>query len=159
MDPDAPNNTIDNYDIYFQDDVKRYMWGYEDHEQFLAMSDQDAGGSGSRSAPKRTRIYIPHEREEAEQRLIENYFGDDETPHINLEENFRHKYRMSSTLIAKIVNDITNYDDESLLEELYKMHIYFKYVEEYLRMPTLEDIEIICIARRKTWTPGNAREY
>ncbi|GKD00884.1 DUF21 domain-containing protein [Tanacetum coccineum] len=44
------------------------------------MSNQEAGGSGSGSAPKRMRTYIPPEREEAEQRLIDYYFGDDETP-------------------------------------------------------------------------------
>ncbi|GKA36551.1 hypothetical protein Tco_0723042 [Tanacetum coccineum] len=115
MDHNAPNNTFDNYDIYFQDDVKRYMRGYEAYEQ-LAMSNQEAGGSGSGSAPKRTRTYIPREREEAEQRLIDDYFGDDETPPKCKEENFRRMYRMSSTLFTNIVNDITNYDAEPLLE-------------------------------------------
>ncbi|GKA36555.1 RNA-directed DNA polymerase, eukaryota [Tanacetum coccineum] len=80
------------------------------------MSNQEAGGSGSGSAPKRTRTYIPREREEAEQRLIDDYFGDDETPPKCKEENFRRMYRMSSTLFTNIVNDITNYDAEPLLE-------------------------------------------
>nr|GEW47295.1 hypothetical protein [Tanacetum cinerariifolium] len=111
MYPNVPNNTVDNYDIYFHDDVERYMRGYE---QFLAMSNQEAGGSGSGSAPKRTRTYIPREREEAKQRLIDDYFGDDKTPPKYPEENFTRMYRMSSTLFAKIVNDITNYDDEPL---------------------------------------------
>ncbi|GKD98758.1 zinc finger, CCHC-type containing protein, partial [Tanacetum coccineum] len=65
---------------------------------------QEAGGSGS--AHKRTRTYIPREREEAEQRLIDDYFGDDETPPKYTEENFRRRY-----------------------------------LEEYLRRPSLEDIE------------------
>ncbi|GKD04563.1 hypothetical protein Tco_1179537 [Tanacetum coccineum] len=73
MDPNASNNTVDNYDIYFQDD-------------------------------------------EAEQRLIEDYFSDDETPPKYTEENFRRRYRMSSTLFAKIINDITNYDAQPLPE-------------------------------------------
>ncbi|GJY52293.1 hypothetical protein Tco_0443140 [Tanacetum coccineum] len=93
MDLNAPNNTID--------DAKRYMWGYEAYEQFLAMSNQEAKGSGSRSAPKRTRTYIPREREEAEQRLINDYFGDDENPPKYSEENLRCRYRMSSTLLLK----------------------------------------------------------
>ncbi|GKD60213.1 hypothetical protein Tco_1297722 [Tanacetum coccineum] len=114
MDPNAPNNTVDNYDIYFQDDAERYMRGYEAYEQFLAMSNQEVGGSGSGSAPKRTRTYILREREEAEQRLINGYFGDDETPPKYPKENFMLRYRMSSTLFAKIVNDITNYDARPL---------------------------------------------
>ncbi|GJT37960.1 hypothetical protein Tco_0937825 [Tanacetum coccineum] len=116
MDPNAPNNTVDNYDIYFQDNAERYTRGFEAYEQFLAMGNQEAVGSGSGSAPKRTRTYISREREEAEQRLIDDYFGDDETPPKYPEENFRRRYRMSSTLFDKIVNDITNYDAQPLFE-------------------------------------------
>ncbi|GJX25913.1 hypothetical protein Tco_0232209 [Tanacetum coccineum] len=88
MDPNAPNNTnpVDHYDIYFQDDAEQYIRGYEAYEQFLAMSNQEAGGSGS--APKRTQTYIPCERDESEQRLIDDYFGDDDTPSNTTEENF-----------------------------------------------------------------------
>ncbi|GJT65569.1 ALP1-like protein isoform X1 [Tanacetum coccineum] len=53
--------------------------------------EQEAGGSGS--APKRTRTYIPREREEAEQRLLDDYFGDDETLPKYPEENFRRRQR------------------------------------------------------------------
>ncbi|GKA96608.1 hypothetical protein Tco_0818703 [Tanacetum coccineum] len=74
MDP----NTFDHYDIYFQNDVERYMQGYEAYEQFLAMTNQQTGGSGS--ATKKKTTYIPREREEAEQRLIDDYFGEDDTP-------------------------------------------------------------------------------
>ncbi|GKE40787.1 hypothetical protein Tco_1464192 [Tanacetum coccineum] len=95
-----------------QHDPERYMRGYEAYEQFLAMTNLEAGGSGSRI--KRTQIYIPREREETEQRLIDDYFGDDETPPKYPEENFRRMYRMSSTLFAIIVNDITSYDAQSL---------------------------------------------
>ncbi|GJY06841.1 reverse transcriptase domain-containing protein [Tanacetum coccineum] len=95
-----------------RDDAKRYMRGYEAYEQFLAMSNQEVGGSGS--GIKRTRAYIPREREEAEQRLLDDYYGDDETPPKYLEENFRRRYRMSSTLFAQIVNDITSYDAQPL---------------------------------------------
>nr|GFA05369.1 hypothetical protein [Tanacetum cinerariifolium] len=175
------------------------------------MNNQEAGGSGS--GIKRTRAYIPRGREEAEQRLLDDYFGDDKTPPKYPEENFRRRYRMSSTLLAQIVNDITSYDAQPLsgyfrffrkgydaasranigpiLKCTYAIRqlaygtapdafdeylqiaercsceclnnftkcIYILYVEEYLRMPSLEDIENICFARRKTWTPGNAREY
>ncbi|GKD62194.1 hypothetical protein Tco_1299703 [Tanacetum coccineum] len=89
MDPNTPN-TYDHYNVYFQDDRERYIWGYA-YEQFLAMSNQEAGGSGSGSAPKRTRTYIPRQREEAEQRLIEDYFGDDATPPEYPEDNFRRR--------------------------------------------------------------------
>ncbi|GKD41037.1 hypothetical protein Tco_1261244 [Tanacetum coccineum] len=43
---------------------QRYIRGYATYEKFVAMCDQEAGGSGS--TPKRTRTYIPREREEAE---------------------------------------------------------------------------------------------
>ncbi|GJT29926.1 RNA-directed DNA polymerase, eukaryota [Tanacetum coccineum] len=194
MDPNSPKKTIvDKYDIYFQDDAERYMRGYEAYEQFLAMSNQEVGGSGS--GIKRTRAYIPHEQEEAEQRLLDDYFGDDETPPKYPEENFRRRYRMSFTLFAQIVNDITSYDAQplpgyfrffrkgydatgrvsigpilkctSVIRQLaygtspdafdeylqiaercsreclnnFTKCIYILYVEEYLRKPSLEDIE------------------
>ncbi|GKB65167.1 RNA-directed DNA polymerase, eukaryota [Tanacetum coccineum] len=73
--------------------------------------------------------YILGDREEPEQCLIDDYFGDDETPLKYSEENFRRMYRMSSILFAKIVNDITNYDVEPLpkptledIEKTYAMH-------------------------------------
>ncbi|GJT71431.1 hypothetical protein Tco_1030717 [Tanacetum coccineum] len=44
------------------------------------------------SGIKRTHAYIPRDREEAEQRLLGDYFGDDETPKYS-EENFRHIVR------------------------------------------------------------------
>lgn len=72
------------------------------------MCDQEVGGSGS--AIKRTRTYIPREREEAEQRLIDDYFGDDDTLPKYPEKNFRRRYRMSSTLFNKIVDAILSYD-------------------------------------------------
>ncbi|GKA89809.1 hypothetical protein Tco_0811621 [Tanacetum coccineum] len=97
-----------------RDDAERYMRGYEAYEQILVMSNQEAGGSGS--GIKRTRAYILREREEAEQRLLDDYFGDDETPPKYPEENFRRRYRMSSTLFAQIVNDITSYDAQPLPE-------------------------------------------
>nr|GEY49886.1 hypothetical protein [Tanacetum cinerariifolium] len=105
---------VDKYDIYFKDDAERHIRGYEAYEQFLAMSNQEAGVLGS--GIKRTRAYIPREREEAEQRLLEDYFGDDETPSKYSKKNFRRRYRMSSTLFAQIVNDITCYDAQPLPE-------------------------------------------
>ncbi|GJS37065.1 hypothetical protein Tco_0535447 [Tanacetum coccineum] len=176
-----------------RDDAKRYMRNYAAYEQFLAMSNQEAGGSGS--GIERTCAYIPREREEAEQRLLDDYFGDDETPPKYPEENFRRKYRMSSTLFAKMVNDITSYDAQPLPEyfrffrqrydatgrasissilkctsairqlaygtspdafdeylqiaercsreclDNFTKCIYILYLEEYLRRPSLEDIE------------------
>ncbi|GJU04781.1 hypothetical protein Tco_1121211 [Tanacetum coccineum] len=101
MDPNTPN-TYDHYDVYFQNDPERYIRGYAAYEQFLAM-----------------RTYIPRQREEAEQRLIEDYFGDDVTPPKYLEENFRRRYLMSSTLSNKIVNAILGYDAQPLPEYFY----------------------------------------
>ncbi|GJS55288.1 RNA-directed DNA polymerase, eukaryota, reverse transcriptase zinc-binding domain protein [Tanacetum coccineum] len=70
-------------------DQDRYMRDYVAYEQFVALCEQEAGGLGS--DPKRTRrTYISREREEAEQRLIDDYFGDDESlpkyPEENLDE-------------------------------------------------------------------------
>nr|GFB30428.1 hypothetical protein [Tanacetum cinerariifolium] len=129
MDPNTPNNIVDNYGIYFQDDAERYMRDYEAYEQSLATSKQEAGGSGS--APKRTRTYIPRELEEAEQRLIDDYFDDDETPPKYPEEKFRRRYHMSSTLFAKIVNDITNYDAQPLPE-------YFIFLNNVTMLPVVQ---------------------
>ncbi|GJT78578.1 hypothetical protein Tco_1045303 [Tanacetum coccineum] len=81
------------------------------------MCDQEAGGSGS--APKRTRTYIPRVREEVEQRQIDDYFGDDETPPKYPEENFWRRYRMSSILFNKIVNAILSYNAQPLPEYFY----------------------------------------
>nr|GFD50396.1 hypothetical protein [Tanacetum cinerariifolium] len=64
---------------------------YAAHEQFIALCEKEAGGSGS--APRRMRTYIPREREEAEQRLIDDYFGYDETLPKYPEENFRRRHR------------------------------------------------------------------
>nr|GEY82465.1 hypothetical protein [Tanacetum cinerariifolium] len=75
MDPNSPKKTIvDKYDLYFQDDAERYRRTYEAYEQFQAMTNQEAEGSGS--GIKRTHTYIPRDREEAEQRLLEDYFGE-----------------------------------------------------------------------------------
>nr|GEV69320.1 hypothetical protein [Tanacetum cinerariifolium] len=107
MDFNALNNTntMNHYDVYFQGDAERYTRSYEAYEEFIAMSNQEVRGSGS--GPKRTWTYIPRERAEAEQRIMDDYFGDDETHPKYLKDNFKRMYRMSSTLFAKIVNDIT----------------------------------------------------
>ncbi|GJY67326.1 RNA-directed DNA polymerase, eukaryota [Tanacetum coccineum] len=189
-----------------RDDAEIYMQGYEAYEQFLAMSNQKAGGSGS--GIKRTRAYIPREREEAEQRLPDDYFGDDETPLKYPEENFRRRYRMSSTHFAQIVNDITSYDAQPLPEYIrffrkgydatgrasigpilkctsvihqlaygtapdgfdeylqiaercsrecldnFTKCIYILYVEEYLRRPSLDDIEKTYALHEENMDPG-----
>lgn len=84
------------------------------YEQFVSLYDQEAGGS--RSGEKRTRTYIPREREEAEQRLLDDYFGNNETDPKYTEEKFRRRYRMSSRLFNKILNDILSYDVTPLPE-------------------------------------------
>ncbi|GJQ95209.1 ALP1-like protein isoform X1 [Tanacetum coccineum] len=67
------------------------MRDYAAYEQFVALCEQEAGGSGL--ASKRTGTYIPREREEAEQRLIYDNFGDDETLPKYPKENFRRRQR------------------------------------------------------------------
>ncbi|GKA40932.1 ALP1-like protein [Tanacetum coccineum] len=119
MDPNYPvfANTLETYDAYFQDDRERYIRSYQEYEQYMALCEQEAGGSGSgtgsRSSPKK-RAYIPRQRETAEERLIDDYFGDEEIDPKYTEENFRRRYRMSSTLFKKIVNDILSYDAQPL---------------------------------------------
>ncbi|GJY50907.1 hypothetical protein Tco_0441754 [Tanacetum coccineum] len=90
------------------------MRDYATYEQFIALCEQEA--RGSRSGLKKRRTYIPREREEAEQRLNVDYFGDDEFLPKYSKENFRRRYRISSTLFNKIVNDILSYDVQPLLE-------------------------------------------
>ncbi|GKA16916.1 ALP1-like protein [Tanacetum coccineum] len=110
-------NTLETYDAYFQDDRERYIHSYQEYEQYMALCEQEASGSGSgtgsRSSPKK-RAYIPRQQETAEERLIEDYFGDEEIDPKYTEENFRRRYRMSSTLFKKIVNDILSYDAQPL---------------------------------------------
>ncbi|GJT46898.1 zf-CCHC domain-containing protein [Tanacetum coccineum] len=116
MDPNNPNDfdTYDHYDVYFQSDYDRYTRDYEAYEHFLALFEQEAGGSSS--GPKRGRTYTHRERETAEQRLIDDYFDDDEFEPKYPEDKFKRRYRMSSTLFNKIVNKILSYDVEPIPE-------------------------------------------
>ncbi|GJT24472.1 reverse transcriptase domain-containing protein [Tanacetum coccineum] len=61
------------------------------------MGNQEAGGSGSN--PKKKRRYIPCEREEAEQRLLYDYFGDDDTLPKYTEEYFRRRSGCGSKIV------------------------------------------------------------
>nr|GEZ08018.1 hypothetical protein [Tanacetum cinerariifolium] len=121
MDPNNPDD-YDTYDhdVYFQSDYDRYTRDYEAYEHFLALCEQEAGGSSS--DPKRRRTYIPRKRESAKQRLLEDYFGNDEFEPKNPEEKFRRRYFMSFTLFNNIVNNILSYDVEPIPEHF----TYFK---------------------------------
>ncbi|GKB37902.1 ALP1-like protein isoform X1 [Tanacetum coccineum] len=99
------------------------MRDYESYQHYVGLCEQEAGGSSD--GPKRRRTYIYRELEEAEQRLIDDYFGDDEYEPKYLEEKFRRRYRMSSRLFNKILNDILSYDVEPLPE-------YFSYFRSQL---------------------------
>ncbi|GJY64150.1 hypothetical protein Tco_0465610, partial [Tanacetum coccineum] len=112
-----PTDTYDHYDAIFQPDYDRYMRDYESYQHYVGLCEQEAGGSSD--GPKRRRTYIYREREEAEQRLIDDYFGDDE-----YEPKLR-RYRMSSRLFNKILNDILSYDVQPLPE-------YFSYFRSRL---------------------------
>ncbi|GKE36900.1 ALP1-like protein [Tanacetum coccineum] len=119
MDPNNLNdfdttNTYDHYDAFFQPDYDRYMRDYESYQHYISLCEQEAGGSSS--GPIRRRRYIYREREEAKERLIDDYFGDDEYEPKYPEETFRRRYRMSSTLFNKIVNDILSYDVQPIPE-------------------------------------------
>ncbi|GJZ03269.1 ALP1-like protein isoform X1 [Tanacetum coccineum] len=176
MDPNNPNtlNTFDNYDIYFQDDAERYIRGYEAYEQFLVMSNQKVRGLGS--APMKKRTYIPREREEAEQRLLDDYFGDDETLPKYMKEYFRRRedctghasigpiMKCTSAIRQLAYNTTPDPFDEYLqiaercsrecLVNLTKC-IYIIYVEEYLRRTTLEGFEkTYALHKEKHGLPG-----
>ncbi|GKE46974.1 hypothetical protein Tco_1478232 [Tanacetum coccineum] len=95
MDLNSPKKTIvDKYDHYFQDDAERYTRTYEAYEQFQAMTNQEAEGSGL--GIKRTRTYIPRDLEEAEKRILEDYFGNDDAPPKYSKENFRRRQRIDA---------------------------------------------------------------
>ncbi|GKA86141.1 ALP1-like protein isoform X1 [Tanacetum coccineum] len=94
MDPNNLNdfdttNTYDHYDAFFQPDYDRYMRDYESYQHYMSLCEQEAGGSSS--DPIRRRRYIYREREEAEERLIDNYFGDDEYEPKYPKETFRRR--------------------------------------------------------------------
>ncbi|GJT79668.1 RNA-directed DNA polymerase, eukaryota [Tanacetum coccineum] len=99
------------------------MRNYESYQHYMSLCEQEAGGSSS--GPIRRRIYIYREREEAEERLIDDYFGDDEYEPKYPKETFRRRYRISSTLFNKIVNDILSYDVQPIPE-------YFTYFSSWL---------------------------
>ncbi|GJY11483.1 zinc finger, CCHC-type containing protein [Tanacetum coccineum] len=82
-------DTYDHYDAFFQPDYDRYMRDYESYQHYVGLCEQEAGGSSD--GPKRRRTYIFREREEAEQRLIDDYFGDDEYEPKYPEEKFRRR--------------------------------------------------------------------
>nr|GEV39780.1 hypothetical protein [Tanacetum cinerariifolium] len=115
-----------------------------------------------KNTPKRTRTDIPRERKDAEQRLIDDYFGDDETLPKYPEEYFRQRYdavdRKSIDPILKCTSAIRQLAygtapdafDEYLqivercsrqcLENFTKC-IHVLYVEKFLRKPTSADIQ------------------
>ncbi|GJW47020.1 RNA-directed DNA polymerase, eukaryota [Tanacetum coccineum] len=99
------------------------MRDYESYQYYVGLCEQEAGSSSD--GPKMRRRYIYREREEAEQRLIDDYFGDDEYEPKYPEEKFRRRYRMSSRLFNKIFNDILSYDVQPLPE-------YFSYFRSRL---------------------------
>ncbi|GJZ59913.1 ALP1-like protein isoform X1 [Tanacetum coccineum] len=90
-----PTDTYDHYDAIFQPDYDRYMRDYESYQHYVGLCEQEAGGSSN--GPKRMRTYIYREREEAEQRLIDHYFGDDEYEPKYPEEKFRRRSRLDAT--------------------------------------------------------------
>ncbi|GJT27244.1 RNA-directed DNA polymerase, eukaryota [Tanacetum coccineum] len=163
MDPNSPKRTIvDKYDLYFQDDAERYRRTYEAYEQFQVMTNQEAEGAGS--GIKRTRTYIPRDREKAEQRLLEDYFGNDDTPPKYPKENFRRRQRIDALgrnsigpilKITYVIRQLAYGTAPDAFDEYLQIAercsrecldkftkcIYILYVEEYLRKPSLEDIE------------------
>ncbi|GJT33081.1 ALP1-like protein isoform X1 [Tanacetum coccineum] len=91
---------------------------------------------GLSSGPIRRRRYIYREQEEAKERLIDDYFGDEEYEPKYPKETFRRRYRMSSTLFNKIVNDILSYDVQPIPE-------YFTYFSSRLVATSRKSIDPI----------------
>ncbi|GKE74514.1 hypothetical protein Tco_1536555 [Tanacetum coccineum] len=86
MDP----NALDMYDIYDQKDVEEYTQYFEYFEQYQALENDEAESSGATlGGCRRTRPYIPRQREDAERRLMEDYFVDEENPPKYPERSFR----------------------------------------------------------------------
>ncbi|GJX91675.1 RNA-directed DNA polymerase, eukaryota [Tanacetum coccineum] len=104
MNPDY-NDMSDFYDYYSQGDMEQYAQYYQYFEQYQSLDNEEG-----ESSEKHTRRYIPREREVAEEKLRQDYFGDENNPPIYPKEYFRRRYRMSSTLFKQIVNYITNYN-------------------------------------------------
>nr|GEX19554.1 hypothetical protein [Tanacetum cinerariifolium] len=86
------------------------MGDHTAYQHFVALCEQEAEGSST--GPTRRRTYIPREREDAEQRLMDDYFGNDEFLPKYPEENFRRRQRHDATgrlsigLILKSTSDI-----------------------------------------------------
>lgn len=156
MNPNNYNpNNYDHYDIYFQGELEWYMRGFEAYEQFLALCNPEAGSS---SSGRNTRTYIPREREEAEERLLEDYFGDENNPPKYSERNFRRRYRMSSRLFKQIVNDITNYNADPLPEYF---HFFKKRIDCTSRPSVSPIMKCIAAIRQLAYgsTPDAFDEY
>ncbi|GKC07904.1 hypothetical protein Tco_0999514 [Tanacetum coccineum] len=107
------------------------MRDYESYQHYMSLCEQEARGSSF--GPIRRRRYIYREREEAEERLIDDYFGDE--PKYP-EETFMRRFRMSSTLFNKIVNDILSYDVQPIPE-------YFTYFSSRLDATGRKSIGLI----------------
>ncbi|GKC67518.1 hypothetical protein Tco_1100116 [Tanacetum coccineum] len=102
MDPDD----LDFYDLYSLDDMEQYSQYFE---QYQALDNQEAESSGP-SSGRSTRTYILRQREAVEQRLMEDYFGDENNLSNYPERNFNRRYRISSKLFEEMVSDIANYN-------------------------------------------------
>ncbi|GJS99256.1 protein arginine N-methyltransferase 1.6 [Tanacetum coccineum] len=123
------------------------MRDYEAYQHFVALCEQEAGGS--RSGPKRRRTYIPREREDAKQQLIDDYFDDDEFLLKYPEDNFRRRYlHIRHTQLAYDTApdafdeylQIAERTSRECLENFTKC-IHVLYVKKFLRKPTAADIQ------------------
>ncbi|GKA80293.1 antagonist of like heterochromatin protein 1-like protein [Tanacetum coccineum] len=136
-----PTDTYDHYDAIFQPDYDRYMRDHESYQHYVGLCEQEAGGSSD--GPKKRRTYIYREREDAEQKLIDDYFDDDEYEPKYPKEKFKCRYRMSSRLFNKIFNDILSSDVQPLPDQTPKWRTGTSpdAFDEFLRRPTTTDIQ------------------
>ncbi|GJY90806.1 ALP1-like protein isoform X1 [Tanacetum coccineum] len=101
----------------------------------------NAGGLSD--GPKRRRTYIFREREEAEQRLIDDYFGDDEYEPKYPEEKFRRSahppYGTAPDAFDEYLQIVERTSRECL--DHFTKCIHVLYHNNFLRMPTATDIQ------------------
>ncbi|GKE07746.1 hypothetical protein Tco_1411297 [Tanacetum coccineum] len=121
-------NNLNDFD---PTDYDRYMRDYESYQHYVGLCEQEAGGSSD--GPKRRRTYIFREREEAEQRLIDDYFGDDEYEPKYPEEKFRRSIdpilkctsairQMAYGTAPDAFDEYLQIAERQLIEKTYQLH-------------------------------------
>ncbi|GJW77700.1 RNA-directed DNA polymerase, eukaryota [Tanacetum coccineum] len=150
------NNDMSNfYDYYSKGDMKRYAQYFEYFKQYETLENKE-GESSIRNSEKHTRRYIPCEREVAKEKLRRDYFGDENNPPIHPEEYFQRMYCFSPIMkCTSVIRQLAYGSSPDAFDEYLQVAercsreclwnftkcIYVLYVEEFLRKPTLDDVQ------------------